>query len=52
MRLRDLRIEQRVQEELGRDVFELLDDESQAPAHMAATTKGGVSGPYPWRRPV
>ncbi|WP_242885236.1 hypothetical protein [Actinomadura litoris] len=54
MRLRDLRIEQRVQEEQGRDVFELLEDESQAPAtaHMAATTKGGVSGPYPWRRPV
>jgi hypothetical protein len=53
-RLRDLRIEQRVQEEQGRSVLEQLEDGSKAPAtaHMGATAKGGVSGPYSWRRPV
>ncbi|MFD0683081.1 hypothetical protein [Actinomadura fibrosa] len=58
MRLRglnDLRSEQRVQDEQGRPVFELIEDMStQAPAtaHVGASLKGGVSGPYPWRRPV
>ncbi|QXJ24601.1 hypothetical protein AGRA3207_005957 [Actinomadura graeca] len=55
MRLRDLRIEQRVQDEQVRTVFEHLDDIStQAPAtaHKGAPRTGGVSGPYPWRRPV
>ncbi|MDL4819066.1 hypothetical protein [Actinomadura opuntiae] len=52
--LRDLRLEQRIQDEQGRSVFALGDMKSQAPAtaHMGATPAGGVSGPYPWRRPV
>ncbi|WP_157430497.1 hypothetical protein [Actinomadura macra] len=53
--LRDLRFEQRVQDEQGRTVFEHLEDIStQAPAtaHKGAPLTGGVSGPYPWRRPV
>ncbi|QKW34389.1 hypothetical protein HUT06_10415 [Actinomadura sp. NAK00032] len=53
--LRDLRFEQLIQDDQGRSVFELLVDGIDAPApataHMGAT-KGGVSGPYPWRRPV
>ncbi|WP_344261454.1 hypothetical protein [Actinomadura napierensis] len=52
--LRDLRIEQRIQDEQGRSVFASEGMTSQAPAtaHMGATPQGGVSGPYPWRRPV
>jgi hypothetical protein len=64
MRLRDqrgtnqrgLRFEQRIQDDQGRSVFEhLLEDMSvpaPATAHVGVTAKGGVSGPYPWRRPV
>ncbi|TDD89354.1 hypothetical protein [Actinomadura rubrisoli] len=54
--LTDLRTEQRVQDEQGRTVFAHLIEDSgtQAPAtaHMGVSLKGGVSGPYPWRRPV
>lgn len=55
--LRDLRPEQRVQdEEQGRSVFEHLIEDLNSPApataQMRATVTGGVSGPYPWRRPV
>ncbi|MFC6878483.1 MULTISPECIES: hypothetical protein [Actinomadura] len=52
-RLRDLRDEQRVQDEQGRTVFgtENEDMSIPAPAH-APSAKGGASGPYPWRRPV
>ncbi|MEU8341294.1 hypothetical protein [Actinomadura meyerae] len=53
--LRDLRFEQLIQDDQGRSVFELLVEDASVPApataHMGAT-KGGVSGPYPWRRPV
>ncbi|MWA05254.1 hypothetical protein F8568_033805 [Actinomadura sp. LD22] len=51
--LRDLRLEQRIQDEQGWSVF-AEDMKSQAPAtaHMGATPAGGVSGPFPWRRPV
>ncbi|GAA0241014.1 hypothetical protein GCM10009527_042040 [Actinomadura nitritigenes] len=52
--LRDLRLEQRIQDEQGWSVFASEGMTSQAPAtaHMGATPAGGVSGPYPWRRPV
>jgi hypothetical protein len=55
--LRDLCPQQRVQNEQGWSVFGRLFEGNQpmAPAtvHVGATTvKGGVSGPYPWRRPV
>ncbi|MEU9024048.1 hypothetical protein [Actinomadura sp. NPDC048394] len=52
--LRDLRLEQRIQDEQGWSVFAFEGMTSQAPAtaHMGATPAGGVSGPYPWRRPV
>ncbi len=53
---REQRFEQRIQDDLGRSVFEhLLEDMSvpaPATAHVGVTAKGGVSGPYPWRRPV
>ncbi|WP_433467603.1 hypothetical protein [Spirillospora sp. CA-128828] len=52
----DQRFEQRIQDDQGRSVFEhLLEDMSvpaPATAHVGVTVKGGVSGPYPWRRPV
>lgn len=55
-KLRDLRFEQLIQDDQGRSVFEHLieDTNVQAPAtaHVGVTVKGGVSGPYPWRRPV
>ncbi|WP_131732707.1 hypothetical protein [Actinomadura formosensis] len=54
--LRDLRVEQRIQDDQGRSVFEHLIEDLSVPApataHTGATAKGGVSGPYPWRRPV
>ncbi|WP_067914853.1 hypothetical protein [Actinomadura rubrobrunea] len=55
----DVRQAQRVQIEQGRGVFALLaegnDVMAPATAHVGASfteLKGGVSGPYPWRRPV
>lgn len=52
----DLRSEQRIQDDQGRSVVEHLFEDMDAPApataHTGATVKGGVSGPYPWRRPV
>ncbi|MFB4310451.1 hypothetical protein [Actinomadura sp. GTD37] len=54
--LRDLRFEQLIQDDQGRSVFEHLLEDMSAPApataHVGVTVKGGVSGPYPWRRPV
>lgn len=57
MRPRDLRNEQQaIQDEQGRSVFEhLVGTGPIAPATArkgATSTKGGVSGPYPWRQPV
>ncbi|MEU6039408.1 hypothetical protein ABZ801_28795 [Actinomadura sp. NPDC047616] len=56
---RDLCRAQRVQNEQGRSVFGRLfegnDLMAPATAHVGASLiemKGGVSGPYPWRRPV
>ncbi len=53
---RDLRFEQLIQDDQGRSVFERLIEDMDVPApataHTGATAKGGVSGPYPWRRPV
>lgn len=52
----DLRVEQRIQDDQGRSVFEHPIEDLSVPApataHTGATVKGGVSGPYPWRRPV
>lgn len=52
----DLRFEQLIQDDQGRSVFEHLIEDTNVPApataHVGATLKGGVSGPYPWRRPV
>ena len=52
----DLRFEQLIQDDQGRSVSEHLFEDTNAPApataHMGVTLKGGVSGPYPWRRPV
>ncbi|MBX6767081.1 MAG: hypothetical protein IRY90_08010 [Actinomadura rubrobrunea] len=55
----DVRQAQRVQIEQGRGVFALLaegnDVMAPATAHVGASfteLKGGVSDPYPWRRPV
>jgi hypothetical protein len=51
----DQRSEQRIQDQQGRSVFEHLEDMSvpaPATAHVGVTRKGGVSGPFPWRRPV
>ncbi|MFA1540757.1 hypothetical protein [Actinomadura monticuli] len=53
--LRGLRFEQLIQDDQGRSVFEHLIEDTNAPAPATAhvgVTKGGVSGPYPWRRPV
>lgn len=53
--LRDLRLEQRIQDEQqGWSVFasEGMTPQAPATAHMGATPAGGVSGPSPWRRPV
>ncbi|XVQ12845.1 hypothetical protein ACQP1W_09900 [Spirillospora sp. CA-255316] len=54
LRLRDLRDEQRVQDEQGRTVFELEGTNPSAPAtaHVDAISTKGGTGPYPWRRPV
>ena len=53
----DLRFEQQlIQDDQGRSVSEHLIEDTSVPApakaHMGVTVKGGVSGPYPWRRPV
>ncbi|NKZ08922.1 hypothetical protein [Actinomadura latina] len=52
----DLRFEQLIQDDQGRSVFEHLIEDTNAPApataHVGATVQRGVSGPYPWRRPV
>ncbi|MEU5988427.1 hypothetical protein ABZ806_05595 [Spirillospora sp. NPDC047418] len=52
----DLRFEQLIQDDQGRSVSEHLIEDTNVPApataHMGASRKGGVSGPYPWRRPV
>ncbi|GAA2419791.1 hypothetical protein GCM10010191_33650 [Actinomadura vinacea] len=52
--LRDLRDEQRVQDEQGRSVFGLEDTNPSAPAtaYVEAISMKGGSGPHPWRRPV
>lgn len=54
--LRGVRRTQRFQDEQGWSVFEqLLGDvtiQASATARKGATLMGGVSGPYPWRRPV
>jgi len=53
--LRGLRFEQLIQDDQGRSVFEHLIEDTNVPAPATAhvgVTKGGVSGPYPWRRPV
>ncbi|MFD0901156.1 hypothetical protein [Actinomadura sediminis] len=54
--LRGVRRAQRFQDEQGWSVFEhLLEDvtiQASATARKGATLMGGVSGPYPWRRPV
>ncbi|WP_143220035.1 hypothetical protein [Actinomadura sp. CNU-125] len=54
--LRDVRRAQRFQDEQGWSVFErLLEDvtiQASAKAREGAPLMGGVSGPYPWRRPV
>jgi hypothetical protein len=55
LRLRDLRDEQRVQDEQGRTVFEHLEGtnpSAPATAHVDAISIKGGKGPYPWRRPV
>jgi hypothetical protein len=50
----DLRFAQLIQDDQGRSVSEHLIEDTNVPApataHMGATRKGGVSGPYPWRR--
>lgn len=50
------RSEQRIQDQQGWSVFEHLLEDMNVPApataHVGVTVKGGVSGPYPWRRPV
>ncbi|TDC63228.1 hypothetical protein E1200_23060 [Actinomadura sp. GC306] len=47
---------QRIQDDLGRSVFGHLIEDTAVPAsataHTGVTVEGGVSGPYPWRRPV
>ncbi|GAA2310209.1 hypothetical protein GCM10010402_82600 [Actinomadura luteofluorescens] len=52
--LRDLRFEQRIQDDQGCSVLEHLVEDMSAPApataHTGVTFTGGVSGPYPWRR--
>ncbi|MFA1544871.1 hypothetical protein [Actinomadura chokoriensis] len=54
--LRALRHEQLIQDDQGRSVFEHPIEDMSVPAPATAlkgaTAKGGVSGPYPWRRPV
>ncbi|MEV5830297.1 hypothetical protein AB0L25_32500 [Spirillospora sp. NPDC052242] len=54
--LRGVRRAQRFQDEQGWSVSEhLLGDvtiQASATARKGATLMGGVSGPYPWRRPV
>ncbi|XRQ04439.1 hypothetical protein ACN3XK_48905 [Actinomadura welshii] len=53
---RDLRITQPIQDDQGRSVFGHLIEDTNVPApattHVGVTLKGGVSGPYPWRRPA
>ncbi|GAA0585095.1 hypothetical protein [Actinomadura livida] len=47
---------QRIQDDLGRIVFDHLIEDTTVPApataHVGVTFTGGVSGPYPWRRPA
>ncbi|MFG2005964.1 hypothetical protein ACGFNU_43120 [Spirillospora sp. NPDC048911] len=47
---------QQVQDEQGTTVFDHLNEDTSptapATAHVGVTVKGGVLGPYPWRRPV
>lgn len=54
--LRDLHFAQRIQDDQGRSVLEHLLEGTSVPApataHVGVTVKGGVSGPYPWRRPA
>lgn len=57
LRLRDLRDEQRIQDEQGGSVFahngEANLPQAPATAHTAAASlRSGASGPYPWRPPV
>ena len=53
---RDLSLAQRIQDDQGRTVFgdfaEDLAVPAPATAHVGVTVEGGVSGPYPWRRPA
>lgn len=53
---RELHGARRIQDDQGRSVFEHLLEElivpAPATAHVGVTFTGGVSGPYPWRRPV
>ncbi|GAA2602438.1 hypothetical protein GCM10010411_40320 [Actinomadura fulvescens] len=55
IRMGDL-CKQRVQDEQGTTVFDHLGEDvspnAPATAHVGATVKGGVLGPFPWRRPV
>ena len=50
------RIAKRLQDDLGRSVFEhrleMLSVPAPATAQMGVTPEGGVSGPHPWRRPA
>ncbi|MFI0452843.1 hypothetical protein [Actinomadura sp. 6N118] len=47
---------QRVQDEQGTTVFDHFGEDispnAPATAHVGVTVKGGVLGPFPWRRPV
>ncbi|TDE32013.1 hypothetical protein [Actinomadura sp. 6K520] len=50
----EARLAQRIQDDLGRTVFDHLIEDTTVPApataHTGVTFEGGVSGPYPWRR--
>lgn len=54
--VRERRFAQRIQDDQGRSVLGHLIEDTSVPAPatnpIGVTVKGGVSGPYPWRRPV
>ncbi|MGP4029628.1 hypothetical protein [Actinomadura sp. 3N407] len=56
LNLRDLQFAESIQDDQGRSVLEHILEAMNVPApataHVGVTVKGGVSGPYPWRRPV